>query len=42
MTLTESGIRHRAPLLGEHTHRILTELGYSNSEISGLRENGVI
>ncbi len=35
-------IRQRAPQLGEHTDRILSELGYSDSEVEGLRENRVV
>jgi crotonobetainyl-CoA:carnitine CoA-transferase CaiB-like acyl-CoA transferase len=35
---TPGGIRHRAPLLGEHTDRILVELGFSEEEIKSLRE----
>ena len=42
MSLTEGGIRHRAPLLGEHTDRILESLGYSAGAIAGMRERGVI
>jgi crotonobetainyl-CoA:carnitine CoA-transferase CaiB-like acyl-CoA transferase len=32
----------RAPLLGEHTRTVLTELGYSSGEIDRLAEEGVI
>lgn len=39
---TPGGIRHRAPTLGEHTQDVLAELGYSNSDIAGLRERGTI
>ena len=39
---TPGGIRHRAPLLGEHTEEVLRELGYSETEISGLRANEVV
>ena len=42
MSLSEGGIRHRAPLLGEHTERILGELGYAPDEIAGLRERGIV
>jgi crotonobetainyl-CoA:carnitine CoA-transferase CaiB-like acyl-CoA transferase len=42
MSLTEGGIRHRAPQLGEHTDRILAELGYSVDAISGLRARGIV
>ncbi len=42
MSLTEGGIRHRAPLLGEHTDRILSALGYSAGAIAGMREREVI
>ena len=43
-SLSESrvGIRHRAPLLGEHTDEILTELGYAPTEIVELRSARVI
>ena len=39
---TPTEIRRGAPLLGEHTDEILTELGMSNGEIASLREQGVI
>ena len=39
---TQTGIRHRAPLLGEHTDEILTELGYEPTEIAALRAARVI
>lgn len=31
-----------APLLGEHTDEVLLELGYSASEVSGLRAEGIV
>jgi crotonobetainyl-CoA:carnitine CoA-transferase CaiB-like acyl-CoA transferase len=39
---TPGEIRHRAPLLGEHTDQIMTELGYSPDEIMDLRGKRVI
>ena len=39
---TPGSIRHRAPMLGEHTDRILTELGYDARAIAALREKRVI
>ena len=32
----------RSPLLGEHTDEVLAELGYSQGDITGLREARVI
>src|ERR1700735_2569443 len=32
----------RAPALGEHNEAVLKELGFSTSEIDGLRESGVV
>lgn len=34
--------RRPAPLLGEHTHEVLTELGLSRDEIGRLAAAGVI
>ncbi|HEX5999377.1 MAG TPA: CoA transferase [Hyphomicrobiaceae bacterium] len=39
---TPGSIRHRAPLLGEHTDEVLASLGYSGTAIATLREQGVI
>ena len=32
----------RAPALGEHNEVVLKELGFSTSEIDGLRESGAV
>jgi crotonobetainyl-CoA:carnitine CoA-transferase CaiB-like acyl-CoA transferase len=39
---TPGSIRHRAPVLGEHTDAILGELGYSKRDIAGLRERKIV
>ena len=39
---TKASIRSRPPLHGEHTHEVLSELGYDGQQIDGLREDGVI
>lgn len=39
---TPTEIKRGAPLLGEHTEEILTELGISDEEIASLRQQGVI
>ena len=36
------GIRHRAPLIGEHNDEIYRELGMSADEVLALKEQGVI
>ena len=42
LSATPGGIRHRAPLLGEHTDDILADLGYSSDAIAKFRADGVI
>jgi crotonobetainyl-CoA:carnitine CoA-transferase CaiB-like acyl-CoA transferase len=37
LSATPGGIRHRAPMLGEHTDEVLREIGYSAEEIDELR-----
>jgi crotonobetainyl-CoA:carnitine CoA-transferase CaiB-like acyl-CoA transferase len=42
LSQTPGSVRRRAPTLGEHTDRILAELGYDKAAIARLREAGVI
>jgi crotonobetainyl-CoA:carnitine CoA-transferase CaiB-like acyl-CoA transferase len=42
LSATPGAIRHRAPLLGEHTDAVLAELGYDRAAIAELRRGGVI
>ena len=42
LSATPGGIRHRAPMLGEHTDEILRELGFSKDEIGELRAGKVV
>jgi crotonobetainyl-CoA:carnitine CoA-transferase CaiB-like acyl-CoA transferase len=35
-------IRHRAPLVGEHTEEVLTELGFTAQQIATLRDEGAV
>jgi crotonobetainyl-CoA:carnitine CoA-transferase CaiB-like acyl-CoA transferase len=39
---TKPSIRSIPPLLGEHSSKVLSELGYSEADISGLKSRGVI
>ncbi|HET6842881.1 MAG TPA: CoA transferase [Candidatus Angelobacter sp.] len=39
---TPGGITRRAPVLGEHTQDILTELGYTEAQIAQLRNAGAV
>ena len=42
MSATPGTIRRRAPMLGEHTDEILTEVGFAPPEIVGLRRRGIV
>jgi crotonobetainyl-CoA:carnitine CoA-transferase CaiB-like acyl-CoA transferase len=42
MSRTPGGVRHRAPLTGEHTDRILADFGFAPGAIEVLRANGAI
>ena len=42
MSATPGIIRHRAPLLGEHTDEVLGEIGYGADEIAKLRANAIV
>jgi crotonobetainyl-CoA:carnitine CoA-transferase CaiB-like acyl-CoA transferase len=42
LSATPGSIRHRAPLLGEHSDEILRELGYDRDGIAELRAKGVV
>jgi len=42
LSATPGHIRHRAPALGEHSVEILKEFGFSEREINGLVEAGVV
>ena len=39
---TPGSIRRRPPTVGEHTDRIMSELGFAAPEIAALRAKGVI
>lgn len=41
LSRTPASIRHRAPLLSEHSTEILSEIGYTQAEIAELAETGV-
>ena len=42
MTETPGGVRHRAPLTGEHTAEVLADFGFNESDIETLASSGVI
>lgn len=42
MSATPGVIRHRAPLLGEHTDEVLGEIGYGSDDITKLRANAIV
>ncbi len=42
LSKTPAQIRHRAPTLGEHTHEIMSSLGYSDEELEVLRKQRII
>jgi crotonobetainyl-CoA:carnitine CoA-transferase CaiB-like acyl-CoA transferase len=42
LSATPGSIRHRAPMLGEHTDEVLREIGYSGEEIAALRAGEVV
>ncbi len=39
---TPGQIRHRAPTLGEHTDKIMAELGYTQDEVADFRERRIV
>lgn len=39
---TPGGVRNRGPLLGEHTDRVLAEIGFGQDEIAQLHASGVV
>jgi crotonobetainyl-CoA:carnitine CoA-transferase CaiB-like acyl-CoA transferase len=39
---TPGGVRSAPPILGEHTDRVLGELGYDAAEIASLRHDHVV
>lgn len=42
LSATPGGIRHRAPMLGEHTDEVLRDIGYTPEQIQALREAKVV
>ncbi|MGH8789613.1 MAG: CaiB/BaiF CoA transferase family protein, partial [Cupriavidus necator] len=42
MSGTPGGVRHRAPMTGEHTDRTLADFGFDAQEIAALHAEGVI
>ena len=42
LSATPGHIRFRAPLVSEHTESILTDLGYSDTEIDDLQKQRIV
>jgi crotonobetainyl-CoA:carnitine CoA-transferase CaiB-like acyl-CoA transferase len=42
LSRTPGSVRHRAPLLGEHTDELLTALGFAGDTIVDLRSRNVV
>jgi alpha-methylacyl-CoA racemase len=42
LSRTPASVREPGPALGEHTHEVLREAGYSDEEISGLEQAGAV
>jgi formyl-CoA transferase len=42
LSATPGSIRRQAPRLGEHTEEVLREVGFSASEISGMKQKGIV
>ena len=42
LSATPGSIRHRAPLLGEHTDEVLGEIGYDPAAIDRLRAENIV
>ena len=42
LSQTPATVRRRAPLLGEHTDQVLSELGFSGDEIAHFRREAVV
>lgn len=42
LSRTPGGVRHRAPVLGEHTDEVLAEAGFSADRLAALRAAGAI
>jgi crotonobetainyl-CoA:carnitine CoA-transferase CaiB-like acyl-CoA transferase len=41
-SLMPMGIRRRAPLIGEHNQEVYRELGFSEEELTALKQGGII
>jgi crotonobetainyl-CoA:carnitine CoA-transferase CaiB-like acyl-CoA transferase len=41
-SLTPATYRRYPPMLGEHTHEVLRELGYTDAQIAGMENDGIV